>query len=44
MKLIQYVDSVIFDCGRFVLNNAPNLDLAYLTADYRCGPDSSLGE
>ena len=44
MKLIQYADSVIFDCGRFVLNNAPNLGLVYLTADYRCSPDSSLGE
>ena len=41
-KIEECVDSVIFDCGRFVLNNAPNLDLAYLTADYRCDPDSSL--
>ena len=32
-KIEEYADSVIFDCGRFVLNNAPNLDLAYLTAD-----------
>ena len=43
-KIEEYADSVIFDCGRFVLNNALNLELAYLTADYRCGPDSSMSE
>ena len=43
-KIEEYADSVIFDCGRFVLNNAPNLELAYLTADYRCDPDFSLSE
>lgn len=43
-KIEEYVDSVIFDCGRFILNNERELDLAYLTADYRCSPDSSLGE
>ena len=43
-KIEEYIDSVVFDCGRFILNNAPNLDLAYLTADYRCEPDSSLSE
>ena len=43
-KIEEYIDSVVFDCGRFVLNNAPNLDLAYLTADYRCDPDFPLSE
>ena len=43
-KIEEYVDSVVFDCGRFVLNNERELDLAYLTADYRCSPDSSLDE
>ena len=43
-KIEECVDSVIFDCGRFILNNAPNLELAYLTADYRCDPDFSLSE
>ena len=43
-KIEEYADSVIFDCGRFVLNNERELDLAYLTADYRCSPDSSLDE
>ena len=43
-KIEEYVDSVVFDCGRFVLNNEHNLDLAYLTADYRCSPDFSLSE
>ena len=43
-KIEEYIDSVVFDCGRFVLNNERELDLAYLTADYRCSPDSSLDE
>lgn len=43
-KIEEYTDSVIFDCGRFILNNAPNLDLEYLTADYKCDPNPSLSE
>lgn len=43
-RIEEYADAVIFDNGRFVLSNAPTLDLIYLTGECKCYPDYSLSE